>query len=169
MTDTPEPDPLDGLLRPVPRAADPTFRRTLLGRTRAAVRRRVSARRLLAAAALAACFAAGVVTTALLWKPSATPPGPGPIVEPDRQATPAPLAAVEDRAVKEPDRRAELFREAGKRYLAEQGDLQAAVRCYGHSLDAAAPSELTIAPEDDWLLMALKHARQEERRHVTSE
>jgi hypothetical protein len=159
-------DPLDHLLGPRPAAADPTFRAALLRRTRSAVRRRVWARRLALAAALAACFAAGLVTMAVLTPPR---PEPAPLPLTGQQPTPPgpPPVALEDQAAQKPDERAALFREAGQRYLQDQGDVESALRCYRQSLDSNA--ELAVAPEDDWLLIALKHARQEERRHARND
>ena len=71
-------------------------------------------------------------------------------------------AALEWRAFDEAN--AALYRQAGERYLREDADPYAAVRCYRQSLDAAGPDALAVSADDDFLLMALKDARQREKR-----
>jgi hypothetical protein len=67
--------------------------------------------------------------------------------------------------VENPERRADLFRRAGDRYLKDENDLRSAVRCYKHALDAGSDEDLRITSQDNWLLVSLKNARQEERHH----
>jgi hypothetical protein len=59
--------------------------------------------------------------------------------------------------------RARLFRLAGARYLEEAGDIRAALRCYANALDVDPDADPTPGGQDDWLLMALKDARQKEK------
>lgn len=55
----------------------------------------------------------------------------------------------------------DLYRQAGDRCSTEEGDLASALRCYGQALDAA-PDQVAVNPQDNWLLIALKQARQKE-------
>jgi hypothetical protein len=170
MNDHPEPDPVADLLRPQSAEPDPTFRQRLLRRTRRAVRRRAWLKRVALAVGLAACFAVGGVTTDLFLAPRhPADPKPELIVTPPAAEQEPTAIVLEDRAVQSGGERAALFQQAGERYLRDEDDLRAAVRCYGHALDTGTDANLSIRPEDDWLLMALKHARQEERRHVNRE
>src|SRR5262245_2288454 len=167
MTDIPEPD--FGLPHPLLAAPagppDERQREAVFARTARILWRRRLARRLVQATALVACFVAGLLTMSWL-RPPAPPrepetskvvPGPAP----------APLApepaALERQAAQNAQERRDLFRRAGDLYATEHGDLQAAVRCYGRSLDAGSASDLTISPDDHWLLMAIKDARQKEK------
>lgn len=63
----------------------------------------------------------------------------------------------------------EVSREGFRRVVTILFRLESASRCYRHSLDAGSDADLTISAQDDWLLMALKRARQEERRRVSNE
>jgi hypothetical protein len=69
---------------------------------------------------------------------------------------------LEVMAAQAPDERAELYRQAGDRYLEAEADPEAALRCYGRSLDAGGAEGLTVALDDNWLLMAIKDARRRE-------
>jgi hypothetical protein len=55
---------------------------------------------------------------------------------------------------------------AGDRYLNEAGDPEAALRCYRRALDAASDEQTRFSPDDNWLVMALKNAREKEARHA---
>jgi hypothetical protein len=163
----PDEERLDELLSPPAAEVDAGFRRTVLARTTRLVRRR---RRLTQAswwAALAACFVAGLVASYGIW-PS-TPPEPPPAVSKTEPLTPEPATAtaLEWAAIDHPDRAAPLYQAAGDRYLAEDADPGAAVRCYGNALDAGSPADLTIQSTDSWLLMAIKDARQKETHDAT--
>ena len=179
MTDSFEktPDPLERLLAPPASAAggDAALREAVFRRTAGVLRRR---RRLLALArggALAACYLAGLLTThGLERRPAA--PSPVPVAPPPQAGAPAahdPPAAVsalaaEWQAFDSPDRGAELYRRAGDRYLTEEADPLAAVRCYGNALNAGAAQELAFDADDSWLLMAIKDARQKEKRDANA-
>lgn len=158
--------------------ADPTLRQALLTRTTRVVRRRLWARRAGIAGALAACYAAGMLTMGFV-----TPPREGPQQEVARQPsqretmdTPVVAAAdsvaeqsalaLEWRAFESAERRAELYQLAGDRYLEREADMQSALRCYRQALDASPEASLTISASDNWLLMALKEARQKEKTHA---
>jgi hypothetical protein len=155
---------------------------SLDARTLPVVRRRRVVRRAGFVAALAACFAAGAFTMRLLT-PTVEPevqvverfiereavPSPTPRSDPAvlQQATSA--LVLEWQAVENPERRAELFRRAGDRYLNDENDMESAVRCYKKALNAATAEDLQINPQDTWLLISLKNARQEEHRHGKSD
>lgn len=49
--------------------------------------------------------------------------------------------------------------EAGKRYLEEENDYAAALRCYSHALEVGDERFRKVAPQDDWLMTALKFDR----------
>ena len=60
----------------------------------------------------------------------------------------------------------EKLRRAGDRQLNGRGNLQGAIGCYRRALDCASDDELQIVPErDSWLLIPLKEARLETRKH----
>jgi hypothetical protein len=166
----------DLLSAPLPGPGDPAFRQALLARTTRLVRRRLWVRRGAYAAALAACYIAGLLTT----RPDRPPQEPAPETQvakvepaPPVEASPSPKADPPEQApaivleqwgpLVAKDRRADLYRRAGDRYLAESNDTLAALRCYRQALDAA-PDQWDIAAEDSWLLMTLKEARIKERR-----
>ena len=65
------------------------------------------------------------------------------------------------RAFDSRENRAALFFEVAQRYLEKQ-DYDSALRCYRQALDAAPKEELAIRSDDNWLVMALKEARQKE-------
>ncbi len=170
------PDPLAEILgRPSSPASD-ALRERLLHQTVRVVRWRRRCRRAAYAVALAACYVAGILTMRLAKPSEATPPVPE-IADrtppPEQSPAPSPpappraaVAAVTARdlewqAVEATERRAELFRLAGDRYLSEENDLASAVRCYKHALDYASPEDRKVSPNDNWLLMSLKNARLE--------
>jgi hypothetical protein len=167
---TPEPDPLGELLAP-PAAETPGLRPRLADATAALLRRRRRLRRLARVAALVACcvacFAAGRFT------PRAGPlPAAKAEPAPKRPEAPPPLpagasaVALEWSAVDAPSGRVELFRRAAARYLTVEADPLGAARCYGRALDEGGPEDLAIGADDDWLLLAIKDARQTEKRHA---
>jgi len=168
MTDTP--DPLDALLAPPAAAADDGLKRAVFARTTRVLRRRRLARRLLFGVALAACYLGGVFSARWL----ASPPRererivyvdrPAPREQPVPQAESA--AALERRARDDDRPRPELYRRAGDLFAEQEGDLQAALRCYGEALDAAPDGRLPVAAGDHWLLLAIKDARETEKRHA---
>jgi hypothetical protein len=171
MTDTPERDPLEELLAPPDAANTAALRQATLARTARPLRRRRWLRRGALAAVLAACFAAGMLTTRLL-----SPAAPVVIVQapPEHkpQAPPAPpLVSVAPAPQREPsdERPADLLLRAGDRYLNEDNDPEAALRCYSRALNAASAEDLKFSPDDNWLLMAIKSAREKEARHADND
>src|SRR5262249_10074514 len=135
MSDTPSipPDDLTEWLRP-PSVQPPNdrLREALWRRTRGVLRWRRRGRRLAMVAALAACYLAGLCTMRL-GAPSAGDNATavtrsGPAVDQNRQPEPPPKAVVsaldlEWQAIDSTDRRAELYRRAGDKYLEESNDV----------------------------------------------
>jgi hypothetical protein len=76
---------------------------------------------------------------------------------------------LEWHAVDNVDRRAELYRKAGDQYLSEASDPESALRCYSAALDTGAGTNQAVLPEDNWLLMAIKDAREKENRRAKNE
>jgi hypothetical protein len=167
------PDPFDDLLA-APRAARDVevLRQKVLAETNRVLRRRRRVRQFARAAGLAACVALALFGARWLIAPA--PPVPSAVAErpspPESRPTLADPdlspVALEWRAFDSPGRQAELFRQAGDRYLAAGEDLQAALRCYGNALDAGSEDDQKPAASDSWLLMAIKDARQKENRDV---
>lgn len=152
--------------------APPRLRQSVLDTTSDILRRRRRWRRLAWTAALAGCFLAGMATTAVWHQPPRSRELPhAPQLQDDPATFAAPASApevptlveLEWRAFDSHDNRAALFFEVGQRYFEDEQDLTAALRCYRQALDAAPPEDLAIRPGDNWLVMALKEARQKEK------
>jgi hypothetical protein len=174
MNDLPaqDPDPVAAWLA-VARSPNANFAalcQTVLHRTTSILRRRRWSRRASIVAGLAGCYAAGLASMYFVRAPT---PAEMIIVEKAPDPTQTPLLApretdvsavsLEWRAVESSDKRVEFYRRAGDRYLAESNDTEAAMRCYRLMLNAASNTEMTISPDDNWLLMALKDARLKEK------
>jgi hypothetical protein len=171
-----EPDPLEAMLAvpPLPAGAA-ALRQELLAQTARVLRRRRRGWQLVWAAALAACYAAGLLTMYWAPKPAAVSPAPDVTLSQDHSPRPqdvSPPADYSGKVALEKEweavesGRASLFREAGDLYLNEGGDLPSAVRCYGNALSTGDEADLAISPADNWLLMAIKGARQKEKRNA---
>jgi len=168
------PDPLDALLAPPPPADAGPLRRRVGDRTARLVRGRRRRRLAVLAVACAAVLAA-IVAWARTTAPPAADPHPVPSLvsldppEAPARPAPAPSAAAEEwRAFDSADGRAERYRRAGDRYLAEESDPASALRCYGAALDTGGPAALEVSSDDGWLLMLVKDARQKEKTHAKS-
>ena len=167
-------DPVDDFLnRAVPAGRNEPLRDVVRRRTTRLLRRRRHIRRLAYVAALGACFLAGMATmhwltpaTAATTEPAPAPvvaekePGPAPAVQP----LPRNAAVMELQARSQPDGRAAQLRRAATLYLNEEQNYAAALRCYGDALSAGGSDALAFSLDDDWLEMAIKHARQKEKR-----
>jgi hypothetical protein len=175
------PDPLEALLRSnLPSPASPVWKDSLLTRTTHTLRRRRRGRQFGIVAALAACYAAGLfsmrlvqakpaveVRTEIVYLPAESKPENPPQREvPSALEQPFTALALEWQAAENPERSAELNRQAGDRYFADENDIESAVRCYKRFVATCADKELEIEPNDNWLLVTLKSARLEERRHA---
>jgi hypothetical protein len=164
-------------IRTVPDAA---LQQRLRGETTRVLRRRRRAKQVGYGAALVLCYAAGLATMRL-WIPKLPVAVPLEIVEsapvpaavqvvasvPLENDPDVPAVVIERvAAAAHADRRAQLYHRAGDRYLENDNDLSSALRCYSLALDYTTESDLAIMPDDNWLLMNLKKARQEEKRHA---
>lgn len=162
----------DELLGATPQAANEELRTELLARTTGRIR---LARRLRLAGRVGMCllcFVAGAMAMSL-W------PSPEPQVahfevvvqapamsEPslplvNAPPSPAALELAAEQTIEKTEA-ARRFREAGDRYLRDAADYQSALRCYRYFLDGAKPEDLTVSPNDSWLLTSLKRARAQE-------
>ncbi len=65
--------------------------------------------------------------------------------------------------------RAALYRHAGDLYWQEAGDVQSALRCYRLALEDGLEENWVISVDDNWLLMALKQAKQKEKSHANAD
>jgi hypothetical protein len=163
---------VDELLTAAPSTSNPALRERLLQRTSMQLRRRRLSRVAVKFAALAACFAGGMGAMAL-FRPdaaptmvvavaTAVPPGQTDAAPaPERRLTPAQIELEAEQAMVKEDC-ARQFREAGDRYLRDEDNYGAALRCYRNFLDEAGAAGLVAAPSDTWLLASLKNARTKE-------
>jgi hypothetical protein len=170
-----EPDPLDGLLAPPPLPLDAdALRQDVYARTRTILRSRRRLRLFAYAAALLVSFAAGLLAMRSAMRPA---PDPLPDVRVERHEGPPPTytpptppdesaLAREWIAFDSTDHRRELYQDAGDLYMTAEIDPQSALRCYTNSLDNGTEQDLTISTDDNWLLMAIKDARQKEKDHA---
>jgi len=174
---SPEPDPLEGLLRPtsVPPESE-ALRQAVYTRTRGVLRRRRILRQFACAAGLLLSFAAGLLVMRVMTRPARMtvavqphqeeprPPDNPPSGSPEN---PKPPALVREwSAFDSDDRHGELYRQAGDSYMEDENDPQSALRCYTNALDRGTKQDLTISTDDNWLLMAIKDARQKENAHA---
>jgi hypothetical protein len=181
MSDTPptDRDPVDDFLAAAaPPPCPDGLRQALLLETTRLLRRRRRLKRLALAAALAACYAAGLATPRLWAPPPAGDAGPRrdppPVAErvapPDRPPEPdsdlGPAELERWAAAVSKGERAAFLRRLGDRHMRETGDVEAALRCYSGALDAGSEQDQAVAADDNWLLIALKQAREKEKRHA---
>jgi hypothetical protein len=153
-------EPCD-LLAPHPDRLEPATRRRVLDATLGELRRLRAARRVRATTALAATLAACLLLFALVPPPpQARPVRPAAVGERPPQQ-PEPALALEWQALDRPQEAKRLYFQAGERYFQEQ-DYAGALRCYGGALDAGTAEDLEAAPDDDYLLLAIKLARKKE-------
>jgi hypothetical protein len=161
-----DPDPLDRLLAAPPLPADgDALRRRVLARTRRALRWRRARRPLAAAAVLAMLGAATLAVSRLPRRAPKEPPHAERREKPAEVPPAAPAAlTLEWQAFDRPDQGAALYRQAGDRYLDAEGDAESALRCYAAALDDGGEDDRRISSGDSWLLMAIKDARQKEKK-----
>ncbi len=180
-----EPDPILSFLEvSPPSGADGPFRQAVLEQTLRLLRRRRWLKRASLLVALAACYVAGIITVHLFAPRAANESGAmartstsADAPEAVKQAPPAravedertvPASVLEERALVSPSPKPHLFRLAGDRYLQEDGDAPSALRCYRNWLASAPPADLTISPDDNWLVMALKLDKRKEEAYEKS-
>jgi hypothetical protein len=169
---------------------NPAQREAIYARTCGVLRRRRVMRRCLWIVSLAACYVVGGLSV-LAWQSArrenqlaGQPGGRIDIRNPTPADQPGPSAPVErdpSKSGQSPDAAPavmtrseasdflstfEKLRRAGDRQLNERGNLQGAIACYRRALDVASDDELKIVPlRDSWLLIPLKEARLETRKH----
>jgi hypothetical protein len=181
-----ERDPLNDLFSGVVLPPhDPARREAIFAQTRPVLRRRRIVRRCAWGAALAACYAVGALSV-LAWQSDrprdqlAGPPdgkieiqNARPTDEPTLpRPEPGPSSDEGGNMIARSEPAASLstfekLRRAGDRQLNERGNLQGAIGCYRRALDFASDDELQIVPQrDSWLLIPLKEARLETRKHA---
>jgi hypothetical protein len=179
-----DPDPTNFLNASLTDPGRDDFRQAVFAQCAGVMRRRRWNRRLVRGATLAACYLAGILTMRVALPPALVEPvtslgqsskgmpqaekptkDPGPS---DSHAAPPSAFIQEWQAFESQKNRQQLLRAAGDRYV-EEADLVSAVRCYRNSLDSDGEKDLAISADDNWLLMALKGARQKERNHATSD
>jgi len=181
--DHPERDPIEGFLTQDRQGnSNENLRRLIQQKTLGVLRRRRWLRRGSWLAGLAACYAAGILTMRLwpgheVHSPVAIAPeqndasqvNPAPPPTETKPPTPAQppesALAMEWQALDSTEKRPDLFRLAGDKYL-EDNNIESATRCYRGALDNASDQDLKIFANDNWLLMSLKQAKQEEKRYA---
>jgi hypothetical protein len=172
MTDNPERDPLADLLAAPGPVDTGELRHSLLAETTRQLPRPRRLRFVVLAAALAACYVAGLLTMYLL-RPAAPPPVTVPS-EPQPESVaekPADPPAVVPQPADLPDRsqQAARLRQDGDRQLTEKNDPESALQSYTKALNVGTEDDAKFSPDDNWLLMAIKNAREKEARNANSE
>lgn len=179
-----EPDSLSDLFRGLELPpSDAGRREAIFARTRGVLQRRRVLRRCAKVAVLATCYVAGGLSV-VAWQSMESPDrivgqparvieeqGPTPAQEPtgpsDPNSADEPSATIARSEPAASLTNFEKLRRAGDRQLNERGNLQAAMRCYRRALEYASDDDLQIVPDrDTWLLIPLKEARMETRKHV---
>jgi hypothetical protein len=172
-----EPDPLEGMLRPPSTPpVNEELRQAVYTRTQGMLRRRRHLKQLAYTAALLVSFAAGLLVMRVTMQPAPMPvvvqPRQQELRPPDNPPSPSPenpkppALAKEWSAFDSNDQRGELYRQAGDSYMEDEYDPQSALRCYTNALEHGTKQDLTISADDNWLLMAIKEARQKEKTHA---
>jgi hypothetical protein len=181
-----EPDSIEAILRPPLPTDNETLRQAVYTRTQRVLHRRRRLRQWAYAASLLMSFVAGAsaMHIVLLGEWSVLPgerdrvSAPRDALEaltqprsPDSEALTQPRSpdsALEAEwvAFDSTERRSELYRQAGDRYMKEEKDLESALRCYRNALNNGTEQDLAISPDDNWLLMAIKNARQKEKKYA---
>jgi hypothetical protein len=181
--DQPEMDPIEAFLgQGAGEKTNEKLRQVIQQQTLGVLRRRRWLRRGGWLAGLAACYAAGILTMRLWPRPevgnqvaiapqenavgqsSMAPPASEPR-NPTMAQPPETALALEWKALDSIEKRPDLFRLAGDKYL-EDNNIESATRCYRGALDNASDQDLKISVNDNWLLMSLKQAKQEEKRYA---
>jgi hypothetical protein len=161
------------------------FKQAILRQTTRYVRDRRRLRQARFVSAFAACYLAGMLTVYFGLHASAEPQ----LVEKPRENEPLAgqgaekpefsrggrdisestskhsALAMEWQAADAEDNKSDLYRQAAERYQ-EKGDYVSALRCFENSLNVGSEADQELSVNDDWLLMALKEARQREKNHA---
>jgi hypothetical protein len=181
-------DPIDEFLDYPLAEANDRLQLSVFAKTTRVLKRRRWLRRTGLVTGLGACYAAGILTVWLVTSPL-TPWRAGSVSDRSERAAsasersdqkvaatrpsdslPSPLPesalAMEWQALDSSEKRPELFRQAGDRYLEETNDVASAMRCYRGALEDASEEDLQISPDDNWLLIELKKDKQKEKRYA---
>jgi hypothetical protein len=181
--DQPEMDPIEAFLgQGSGEKTNEKLRQLIQQKTIGVLRRRRWLRRGGWLAGLAACYLAGILTMGM-WprpevgnqvaiapeenaagQPSVPPPASEP-KNPTMTQPPETSLALEWKALDSTKKQPDLFRLAGDKYL-QENDIESATRCYRGALDGVSDQDLKISINDNWLLMSLKQAKQEEKRYA---
>jgi tetratricopeptide (TPR) repeat protein len=172
------PDPLERLLPGGDLVPPAGLEQRLRTATLGYVRRR---RRMRRALQVSVVLCVVVVAAAIVWfaarrqspEAEARQAAAGPLREQPRDrvedaaAAPSPLTALslEWQAFDSQTERASRYFRAGDQYLQVEGDYLGALRCYEQALASSGPANLEFSDDDNWLVLALKHARLKEMRH----
>jgi hypothetical protein len=169
------PDPMDRYLAALPVASSTAeLKERILSKTTRVIRRRRWSRRFAVVATMAACYAAGALT---LWPAgrhteistssgAVASPRPEPQLSTSRSTPALSPAQLEWQAIDQRHGGADLYRQAGDRYLNEAQDVESALRCYRNALARGSNEALAISPDDSWLLVALKSSHSKEESNV---
>jgi hypothetical protein len=178
-----EPDPIEAMLHPPLPADNELLRQAVYTQTRRVLHRRRRLRQFAYAASLLLSFVAGAGAMRMTARIDSGEQGGiedrraggvSLLIPPSHQGADAPRSRTSDDsaldaewvAFDSEDHRSELYRQAGDRYIKDENDLQSALRCYGNALDDGSEQDLTISSDDNWLLMAIKDARQREKNYA---
>ncbi len=182
MNHQPEMDPIETFLGQGFEPTNEKLRIVIQQKTLGIIRRRRWLRRGSWLAGLAACYAAGILTMWIWPKPQANQqiviasqqnaasqddgdPAPAKTKVPTPAPSPESALAMEWQALDSTEKQPDLFRLAGDKYL-QENDIESATRCYRGALEGASDQDLMISIDDNWLLMSLKQAQQEEKRYA---
>lgn len=160
-------DDLDDILKPQPVPAASADRQAkLLTGTITLLKRTRRIRQVQLAALWAAVFLVGVSVGWLSLQRESTQMAKQTVPSAAAPETPPLLTAaqLELQAEKsdDPAKSAQLYRQAGDRFLEAQ-DLRSALRCYRIHLNEGGPGVQTVLASDSWLLMNLKTSNETRR------
>lgn len=172
---------VDGLLAAVPVLANHALKEAIFEQSSSRLRRQRRMRMVGRVGLLAACFLGGMGAMAMLHSPEvvekivvvSVPKEAVPAVvdtqpNPIREKSPAQLEMeAESTTVKAESAR--RFREAGDRYLRDEANYGAALRCYRNFLDEAEETDLRPSESDTYLLVSLINARKKEKSNVQAD
>jgi hypothetical protein len=169
----------ESMLSPAPLSLSDALKDSVFQLTRAKFRRRQRLRVAARLGLLAACFLGGMGVmmlvnarlmpenrTIIVYVPQESKPREAQASpEPKRAVTPSELELEAEASLVKTES-ARRFREAGDRYLREEANYQAALRCYRNYLDETEEASPAVSESDTWLLTSLVNARRKETANV---
>ncbi len=163
----------DELLAPSRECGNGKLREALLNRTTRRIRLQHRLRHVRMAGLFSLVFVGGMAAATALFGPrqaerlvvvhvpvEVEKPSPAPAA-PAQRLSPAEIELQAERTLAR-NESSRLFREAGDRYLREEANLEAALRCYRNFLDEADEVNMALTDTDTWLLTSLKNDRRKE-------